>query len=332
MRRDRFIHLAAIAGIVGLMAGGVALAQGQPRATVAEDQARSAALAAFPGMVIETELDRYSGRDAYEFKVRPQNGGPATDVHVDAHTGVVLGTGEDNEPESDTELITRVLGRQPAVQTASRAVRAPADQIFQDDFDLPNRALSDTGEGRYFVLRPGFRTVLSDGESQLTITVLDQTRDVGGTMTRVVEERLETDGVPEEIAMNYFAIDATTGDAFYFGEDVDVFKDGVLTGHPGAWLATGENRPGMIMPGNPVVGMRFYQEVAPEVAMDRAEVLSTSETCQTPAGDFSACVITRETSAIETGEELKYFAPGIGLVQDGELRLISYGYVDPESH
>ena len=203
-------------------------------------------------------------------------------------------------------------------------------QMFQDDFDLANRTLSDTGEGAYFVLRPGFRTVLSDGESQLTITVLNQTREVGGTLTRVVEERLETNGVPDEIAMNYFAIDVATGDAFYFGEDVDEFKDGVLTGHPGSWLATDGNRPGLIMPGNPVVGMRFFQEVAPEVAMDRAEVLSTSETCRTPAGDFP-CILTRETSAIEPGAEPKYFAPGIGLVRDGELRLISYGYEDPDS-
>ncbi|HYY90346.1 MAG TPA: hypothetical protein VFA49_16230 [Chloroflexota bacterium] len=199
---------------------------------------------------------------------------------------------------------------------------------FQDEFNLANRTLSDTGEGRYFVLRPGFRSVLSDGKSQLTITVLDQTKEVGGVVTRVVEERLETNGVPDEIAMNYFAIDVNTGDAFYFGEDVDNFKAGVLTNHSGTWLATGGNRAGMIMPGTPVVGMRYYQEVAPGVAMDRAEVLSTAETCGTPAGEFADCLATVETSAIEDVEELKHFAPGIGLVEDGDLRLISYGYVD----
>jgi hypothetical protein len=80
--------------------------------------------------------------------------------------------------------------------------------------------------------------------------------------------------------LNFFAMDVNTGDAFYFGEEVDFYQRGVVTGHPGAWLATDGNRPGLIMPGNPVVGMRYYQEVAPGVAMDRAEILSTSGNVQ----------------------------------------------------
>jgi hypothetical protein len=203
-----------------------------------------------------------------------------------------------------------------------------AQTAFEEDFNLPNRTLSETGEGPYFVLRPGFQTVLADDESQLTITVLNETKNVGGVVTRVVEERMETGGVVEEIARNYFAIDPTTGDAFYFGEDVDLFTDGVLTGHSGSWLAIDGNRAGMIMPAKPSVGMRFYQELAPEVAMDRSEILSTSETCRTPAGDFPGCVLTSETSPLEDVEDLKHFAPGIGLVQDETLRLVSYGYVD----
>jgi hypothetical protein len=205
---------------------------------------------------------------------------------------------------------------------------APGEAMFDEDFDLASRTLTDTGESPYFVLRPGFQSVLSDGKSQLTITVLNETRDVGGVSTRVVEERLETAGVPDEIARNYFAIDAATGDAFYFGEDVDIFKNGVLTGHSGSWLAVDGNRPGLIMPAKPTAGMRFYQELAPEVAMDRMEILSTSEMCRTPAGDFPDCVRATETSALEDVEDLRQFAPGIGLVQDETLRLVKFGYVD----
>jgi Peptidase propeptide and YPEB domain len=331
MHHARVIHVGLAVAAAALLAGGLTFAQGQPpQVAIAEDQARAAALAAFPGTVLETELDRYSGRIAYEFKIQPQTGGLATDVHVDATTGVVLGTGNDTE-EDDGNGPTR-----GSSSAASAAARAPAPAAarsagpaFQEDFNLSARTLSDTGESRYFVLRPGFRSILSDGHSQLTITVFNETRTINGTLTRVVEERLETAGLPDEISLNFFAMDATTGDVFYFGEEVDAFQGGTLTGHPGTWQATGGNRPGLIMPGSPVVGMRYYQELAPGVAMDRAEVMSTSETCSTPAGDFAGCVVTRETSAIEAVDEQKSYAPGIGLIQDSNLRLVSYGYVDP---
>jgi hypothetical protein len=307
-------------GVAIVAGGGAVLAQ----VAVPEDRARAAALAALPGTVLETEMDRYGGRVAYEFKVQPQAGGRAVDVHVDVLTAAVLGTGEDTEPDlKDGRSQTGGAG----VRTA--ALRASAEPEFQTEFDVANRSLVDTGESRYFVLQPGFKTVLSDGETTLTITVLNETRIIDGVSTRVVEERQETAGVPDEVALNFFALDPATGDAFYFGEEVDMFSSGQLTGHPGTWLATNGNRPGLIMPGSPVVGMRYYQELAPNMAMDRAEVLTTGNTCATPAGEFSACVVTRETSAIETADERKAYAPGIGLIQDENLLLVSYEYVDP---
>jgi hypothetical protein len=336
MNRWRPIHATVATITVAALAFGLTMAHAQPQVAVPESQARTAALAAHPGTVLETELDRYSGRVAYEFKIQPQSGGPSVDVHVDATTGAVLGTGEDTEPDADDAPGLRggqgPSRRSMAAAAAPAAASGPAAAAmptFQDEFNLASRTLSHTGESRYFILRPGFQTVLSDGETQLTITVFNETRDINGITTRVVEERQVTAGLPDEIALNFYAIDASSGDAFYFGEEVDVFEQGALTGHPGAWLATDGNRPGLIMPGSPVIGMRYYQEVAPGVAMDRAEVLSTSETCTTPAGDFGECVVTRETSAIETLEEQKSYAPGIGLIQDANLRLVSYGYVDP---
>ena len=74
--------------------------------------------------------------------------------------------------------------------------------------------------------------------------------------------------------------------------------------------------------------MKYYQEIAPGVAMDRAEIVSLSETCKTPAGTFSACMKVKEGSALDLlASEYKYHAPGIGLVRDEDLRLIRYGFV-----
>ena len=74
--------------------------------------------------------------------------------------------------------------------------------------------------------------------------------------------------------------------------------------------------------------MKYYQEIAPGVAMDRAEVVSLTETCETPAGKFPNCLKVKEGSALEFwAREYKYHAPGIGLVRDEDLELVSYGYV-----
>ena len=80
------------------------------------------------------------------------------------------------------------------------------------------------------------------------------------------------------------------------------------------------------MPGEPKVGQKYYQEIAPKRAMDRAEVIGLDETVKVPAGEFSKCLKTRETTPLEPDErEHKYYAPGVGLLIDGNLKLVKYG-------
>ena len=80
-----------------------------------------------------------------------------------------------------------------------------------------------------------------------------------------------------------------------------------------------------MMPGKPEVGTKFYQEQAPGKALDRFEVLAVDEDFTTPAGTFKDCLRTRESSDMEKGSEDKIYAPGVGLLKDGELLLVSYG-------
>ena len=201
-------------------------------------------------------------------------------------------------------------------------------QDWQTEFNIAQRTLTDTGESEYFVLIPGYQLVLEGGGERVTVTVLDETKEINGITTRVVEEQSEERGELTELARNFFAIDQVTGDVFYFGEDVDIYEGDVVS-HEGAWLAYMDgSEPGLYLPGSPVVGMSYYQELASGIAEDRAEVISTSDRVTTPAGVFENCLRTRESSPIDpgvTGE--KVYAPGIGLVQDGALRLVSYGYV-----
>lgn len=207
---------------------------------------------------------------------------------------------------------------------------------WQEEFGISECSLVPTGRNQYFILEPGFQLVLEGNTgllgknySKLVITVLDETRQVDGVMTRVVEEKEWKNDQLIEVSRNFFAICETTKDVFYFGEEVDMYKGGNVANHKGAWLA-GENgaKAGLIMPGEPREGMKYYQEIAKGVAMDRAEIVDLDLRLETPAGTFTKCLKTKEGTALNYFEkEYKTYAPGIGLIQDANLLLTSHGFV-----
>jgi len=189
--------------------------------------------------------------------------------------------------------------------------------------------LVSVGRNPYFILEPGYQMVLEGGGTQLIITVLNETKMVDGVETRVVEERETKNGQLIEVARNYFAISRRTNDVFYFGEDVDMYKDGKVANHDGSWLSgVNGGKFGLMMPGRPLVNASYYQEVVPNVAMDRATIMSTTETVKTPAGEFANCLKMKETTPLESLTEYKYYAPGIGMVSDGKMSLVKAGKVD----
>jgi hypothetical protein len=193
---------------------------------------------------------------------------------------------------------------------------------------------SSTGRNPFFILEPNYQLMLAGGDAgeaaEVIITVLNETRQVNGTETRVIEERESIDGELVEISRNFFAICEETNSVFYFGEEVDDYNNGNIISHEGAWLAGEDaNRAGVIMPGTVLLGARYYQEIAPNVALDRAEIIDTGEVIQTPSGDFSDTLITRETTPLEPDvAELKYYAAGIGLIQEEDLMLQRYGFIE----
>jgi hypothetical protein len=202
---------------------------------------------------------------------------------------------------------------------------------FREKFTVTASELSSTGANPYFSLEPGYTLALAGEEGDktihLTITVLDETCKIDDVETRVVEERETADGKLVEVSRNYFAISPRTKDVYYFGEDVDRYENGKVAGHEGSWRA-GKNgaKFGLMMPGSPRIGDRYYQELAGDVARDRAEIVSLSETVPSRAGKSENCLETKETTPLKKDEVgYKFYAPGVGLVRDGDLLLTSYG-------
>jgi hypothetical protein len=200
-------------------------------------------------------------------------------------------------------------------------------------FHLQDCHFAASGKNRFFILEPGYRLVLEDrsgkNTGKLIITVLGETKTIAGIVTRIVEERETSSGKLVEVSRNFFAICTETNSVFYFGEEVDIYKKGKIVGHEGTWQADGTAKAGLMMPGLILLGARYYQEIAPGVAMDRVEIVAVNETIKTPAGTFSNCLKIKETTPLEKGaREYKFYAPGIGLVKDGKLLLTDHGYID----
>jgi len=223
-----------------------------------------------------------------------------------------------------TTILVLTIGAAFAAFAQDKATERP----FSDSFAVDEKDLATTGRNPYFILEPGYQLVLENKKKKevLVITVLDETRKIGGVETRIIEERETVDGQPKEVSRNFFAICKRSNSVYYFGEEVDEYKDGTVAGHPGAWLH-GEKgaRFGLMMPGLPLVGARYYQEVAPGVAMDRAEIQSVNDSLETPAGKFEKVLTIEETTPLEPDRAHKKYAPGIGLLSDGDLKLVKYG-------
>ena len=215
---------------------------------------------------------------------------------------------------------------------AAPSTHAPGEP-WATEFATDPAQLASTGRNPYFILEPGYHVVLEGGSSRIVVTVLDETKVVQGVETRAVEERETFKGQVTELSRNYLAIHRQTHDLLQFGEEVSNYRNGKVVSRAGSWMAgAGKARAGMVLPGEPRAGYRFYEEQAPGITMDRAEIVSLTLTQKTPAGTFENCLRTEVTSPMSPGDkEYRCYAPGIGLVQFESMLLVEHGFRD-DSH
>lgn len=225
------------------------------------------------------------------------------------------------------------------------AVAPAQDEEFTSDFFIEDCTFSNhSRDNRFFSLWPGDQLVLEgeeDGEDlEVIITVLPETELIqfrterGVAMkvvARVVEERESEDGELAEVSRNWFALCRETHDVFYFGEEVDLYEDGEIVGTEGAWRAGEDDaQPGVIMPGTFLLGARYFQEIAPDVALDQAENTEMDLDVEVPAGDFERCVQVIETTPLEPDDESeKLYCPDVGLVFDDGVELVEHNPAPP---
>jgi hypothetical protein len=199
-------------------------------------------------------------------------------------------------------------------------------EVCDPDTGGPFSLVIDNG---FFPVVVGSETVLEGEDDEGTLvrvetTVPGDTEVVAGVTTRVLVETEFNDDELAEISRNFYA-QAPDGTVCYFGEDVDIYENGEVVSHEGAWHAGEDgNLPGIQMPGDPVPGMIFLQEFAQGVAEDQTEITALGETIDVPAGMFSDTLSAEDCDNLDKSKDLKVYVDDIGLAIDEFAELISF--------
>jgi hypothetical protein len=195
---------------------------------------------------------------------------------------------------------------------------APANFVDPDDIG------DAVAPNPYFPLVVGAYWVLQGGDEVITDTVMDKTKLIDGVRCRVLLDVVEDDGVVIEVTDDWYAQDLA-GNVWYCGEsarDFETFEgdepeEPELVEIDGSFKAGRDGaKPGILMLASPQVGDAYRQEVAVGDAEDVAEVLSITGTESVDAASCTNdCVVTRDFTPLEPGvDEIKYYAPGVGLI------------------
>ncbi len=286
-------------------------------AGIAEDQAEVVSL----NESIEIDLDDYENvlktreftelePDVFEFKYFAPGVG-----QILAEEGI---TEEGGDPELSPELVgisTLAEATLPALPTAN----------FESSAEINNP---------YFPLKPG-NIFIYEGEEidsdtgeqeveQEILFVTNQTKEILGVTTRVVEEKVFENGLLTEEELAYYAQD-TESNVWLMGEDEIEYEydeqGQLISTEEDSWQAGQEqNLPGYVIVGSPQVGDVYYERFQIAEEEEQAEVVSSDASVSTDFGNYENVVQIREFSELEPDEfEFSYYAPGVGQVLEEEV-------------
>jgi hypothetical protein len=197
---------------------------------------------------------------------------------------------------------------------------APVTTPYNPDIDP-----ADFGgpiDNPYLPLKPGtvFRyTGVGDDGTTRELNIVRVTRHkkrIMGIDATVVLDKVWSGGKPEERTFDWYAQD-DAGNVWYMGEDSYDWEHGHWVRNDGSWTAgVGNGKPGVIMLAHPRRGDAYRQEYSPGHAVDQAKVLGPGGRVPTPFRTFARTLLTREFSTIDRQYEKKWYARGIGVIQE----------------
>jgi len=206
---------------------------------------------------------------------------------------------------------------------AAAAAKAVAALKKRGRFSRPlkiNNRMFPLVPGTEFVYRG---RVVEGGEStphSVVFTVTDLTKVVDHVRTVVAWDRDFLEGRLQEQELAFFAQD-DQGNVWNFGEYPEEYENGVFTGAPDTWIrGTAGAYGGIHMLARPRVGAQYLEGLVPGIGFnDVSRVVRTRQVTCVPTGCYRHVLVIDEWSPNEpeSGIQVKYYAPRVGLVRVG---------------
>jgi hypothetical protein len=207
---------------------------------------------------------------------------------------------------------------------------APPARTEIPRFD-PDNFTPRTGSNKWLPLKPGTQWVRQGrtdvGHRRLphrvVSTVTDVYKQVDGVRTVAVLDQDIDGGEVAQQSIDFFAEDGQ-GNVWDLGSYAEGYEGGRFANVDDAWAAGVKGgKPGIIMLGDPRMGTpQYFVARPPGEDADVAQVVKTGVSWCVPFKCFKDVVVVREGKASAPDNEFKYFAPGVGQI-DNEPRSAS---------
>jgi hypothetical protein len=189
-----------------------------------------------------------------------------------------------------------------------------SEPVTLDPADFASRI-----DNPYWPMSPGTRSVYREfdfeGSQRVTVTVLERTRTIEGIEATVVHDVVSEGGELVENTFDWYAQDVC-GNVWYMGENTKEYENGEVVSTAGSWEHGIDGAmAGVVVPGDPQVGLTYRQEYYAGEAEDAVEIVSLDEQAQVPFGHFRNVLLTKDYTPLEPKVlEYKLYAQGVGPV------------------
>ncbi len=233
---------------------------------------------------------------------------------------------------------TACSGDEPTPNSESPRA-SPASPLPQGDdpVELDPADFVDRIDHPFWPMTPGNNWVYEEGGQRIVVTVTQDTREIEGITATVVHDVVTQGGELIEDTFDWYAQDVS-GNLWYLGEDTKEYQGGEVVGTEGSWEHGLDGAlAGVLLPGDPQVGLEYRQEYYEGEAEDNGKILSLDEHVEVPFGSYEGCLQTEDTTALEPDViENKYYCEGVGPVlavqlapEEGREELVEHVTGDP---
>ena len=207
----------------------------------------------------------------------------------------------------------------PPAATAARNP-APVDAAVPYQPAIDPADFVSAIDNPYWPLTPGTSYEFESADEQTKVVVTSERRTVMGISTVVVSDKVFADGKLSEDTSDWYAQDRA-GNVWYFGEATLSYEDDPAGDPAGSWEAGVDGaQPGVVMLADPLGGDVYRQEFYAGDAEDMALVRYANGSITVPAGSYENVLVTEEWTPLEPKViELKYYAKGIGVVEERQI-------------